>query len=175
MSVVPDAPWYRTALAAVERQQAGVVDRLGRPWAQHFERVALRLLFRNPQATRAQIEAAMLHDVMMTRGGGSEALDHLSIGSEARTIIVATTPPPNADYYRAFEEIGSVECAIYLDYVRRLIASGHRAAIEMKLADIQDTIDACRTGATEALLDQFHNRYEPSRLLLEQALDPHFR
>ncbi|GJD52948.1 hypothetical protein OPKNFCMD_5716 [Methylobacterium crusticola] len=172
MSVAPDAPWYWAILAAVEAQQAGVTDRLGRPWAQHFERVALRLIFRNPSATRAQIEAALLHDALMARGGGQALLDRLGVGSDARELIRLTTPPPDADYYRAFEEIGSRENAIYLDYVRGLIASGSKAAVEMKLADIQDTIDACRAGATDVLVGQFRDRYEPSRLLLEQALSP---
>ena len=172
MSVVPDAPWYRAIVRAVEAQQDGVTDRLGRPWAQHFERVALRLIFRNPHATRAQIEAALLHDALMARGGGEAMLDQLGIGEDARGMIRLTTPPPDADFYRVFEAIGPAENAIYLDYVRGLVASGHRAALEMKLADIQDTIDACRTGASDVLIGQFRDRYEPSRLLLESALNP---
>jgi hypothetical protein len=71
-----------------------------------------------------------------------------------------------------FEEIGPAENALYLDYVRDLVASGHRAALELKLADIQDTIDACRAGATDVLIGQFRDRYEPSRVLLEAALSP---
>ena len=170
MTLVPDAPWYRTLLAAVQAQQAGVVDRIGRPWAQHFERVALRTLFRNPQASRAQIEAALLHDAFMDRGGGGAMLASLGIGPEAATMIRMTTPPPDADYYRDFERIGPPECERYLGYVSRLAASGHRPAIEMKLADITDTIDACRAGATPVLVGQFHHRYEPSRRILEAAL-----
>jgi hypothetical protein len=172
VTLVPKAPWYHAILDAVATQQAGITDRIGRPWAQHFERVALRLIFRNPQATRAQIEAALLHDAMMDRGGGRPLLDSLGLSAEAIDIIAITTPPPNADYYRAFEQIGPAECALYLDYVRSLAASGHRAAIEMKLADIQDTIDACRAGLTAVLMDQYRHRYEPSRRLLEAALSP---
>ena len=172
MSLVPDAPWYHTLLAAVQAQQAGVVDRIGRPWAQHFERVALRTLFRNPAAPRAQLEAALLHDAFMERGGGEAMLASLQVGPEAATMIRMTTPPPDADFYRNFEAIGPAECARYLDYVRILAGSGHRLAIEMKLADISGTIDACRTGATPVLVDQFRNRYEPSRQILEAALSP---
>jgi hypothetical protein len=40
----------------------------------------------------------------------------------------------------------------------------------MKLADIHDTIDACRLGGTAMLAGQFANRYEPSRRRLEAAL-----
>lgn len=169
---MPDAPWYRALLAAVHAQQAGVTDRLGRPWAQHFERVALRTLFRNPAAPRAQIEAALLHDAFMDRGGGGPMLAALDIGPQAIEMIRLTTPPPDADFYRDFESIGPAECARYLDYVRALAASGHRLAVEMKLADITDTIDACRTGATPVLIDQYRHRYEPSRRVLEAALSP---
>lgn len=170
MSLIPTDSWYLKILTAVEQQQAGITDRIGRPWAQHFERVALRLIFRNPNASRAQIEAALLHDAFMARGGGVEMLDAIGISEAAKQIIEVTTPPPNADYYRQFEEIGPAECALYLDYIRKLAASGNRTAIEMKLADITDTIDACRAGATEILVDQYRNRYEPSRQLLEQAM-----
>ena len=170
MSLIPTDTWYLKLLAVVEKQQAGITDRIGRPWAQHFERVALRLIFRNPEASRAQIEAALLHDTLMARGGGMEMLEAVGVSEEAKRIIEVTTPPPNADYYRHFETIGPAECVIYLDYVRTLVASGNRAAIEMKLADITDTIDACRAGATEVLVDQYRNRYEPSRQMLEEAM-----
>ena len=172
MSLVPTEQWYRALVAAVEHQQAGVMDRIGRPWAQHFERVALRTIFRNPAASRAQIEAALLHDAFMDRGGGAAMLRSLGVSEAAAEMIRLTTPPPDADYYRDFEAIGPDECARYLDYVRRLAASGDRAAIEMKLADITDTIDACRTGSTEVLVGQYRDRYEPSRRILETCLSP---
>lgn len=172
MSAVPDALWYRDALAAVQAQQAGVSDYLGRPWAEHFERVALRLVFRNPLATRHQVTAALLHDVFMERGGGWDLLRRLGVDGRAVAIIERTTPPPDADYFRKFELIGPAETATYLDYMRALAASGDREAIEMKLADISDTIDACRQGATDLLVGQFHDRYEPSRRILEGALSP---
>ena len=172
MSLVPTDPWYARLLLAVAEQQAGVSDYVGRPWAQHFERVALRVLFRNPRATRPQLEAALLHDAYMDRGGGQAMLDGLGIGPDAAGMIALTTPPPDADFFRVFERIGPAECALYLDYIRGLVATGNRGAIEMKLADIQDTIDACRLGATDVLVDQFTHRYEPSRRLLEAALSP---
>ena len=159
MSVVPSGQWYADALATVREQQAGVTDYLGRPWADHFERVALRLVFRNPAATRQQIEAALLHDVFMDRGGGHALLRPLGVAPRGAEIFERTPPP-------------AAEIATYLDYVRYLVASGDLQAAEMKLADINDTIDACRQGATPVLIDQFHHRYEPSRRLLEAALSP---
>ncbi len=171
-SIVPATDWYAALLDAVHEQQAGVTDRIGRPWAQHFERVALRTLFRNPNAPRSQLEAALLHDAFMDRGGSLPMLTRLGVTHDAIEMIRLTTPPANADYYRNFEEIGPAECERYLDYVRRLVASGHRLAIEMKLADISDTIDACRAGATPVLIGQYTERYEPSRRLLEAALSP---
>ena len=169
-SLIPQDDWYHALVAAVQQQQAGVTDKIGRPWAQHFERVALRTIFRNPAATRSQIEAALLHDALMDRGGGEAMLASLHVAPDAIEMIRITTPPSNADFYRDFEAIGPAECAIYLDYVRTLVASGNRPAIEMKLADITDTIDACRAGATPVLIGQYRDRYEPSRRILEAAL-----
>ena len=40
----------------------------------------------------------------------------------------------------------------------------------MKLADVTDTIDACRAGATPVLVGQWRDRYEPTRQILEGAL-----
>lgn len=91
MTLVPSASWYTDIIAAVDQQQAGIKDHLGRPWAQHFERVALRLIFRKPDATRAHIEAALLHDAMMERGGGRKMLDALGVSREAREIIEIQT------------------------------------------------------------------------------------
>ena len=132
--------------------------------------MALRLTFRNPAATREQIEAALLHDVFMERGGGHALLQRLGVAPRVVEIIERTTPPPDADYFRKFGLIGPAEIATYLDYVRRLVASGDLEAAEMKLADINDTMDACRQGAMPVLIGQFHHRYEPSRRLLEAAL-----
>ncbi len=171
-TLVPNQPWYTAILQEVALQQAGITDYVGRPWAQHFERVALRTIFRNPAATRPQIEAALLHDAFMDRGGNQPLLDRLAISPEARTIIALTTPPPQADYFRKFDRIGPAECALYLDYIDTLVAAGNREAIEMKLADIQDTIDACRLGNTQTLAGQYTQRYEPSRRRLEAALSP---
>ncbi len=172
MSVVPRDEWFWTLVKAVERQQAGITDRIGRPWAQHFERVALRVLFRNPGASRAQLEAALLHDAFMDRGGGQAMLEELGVSDEAIAMIRKTTPPPDADFYRDFEAIGPAECEKYLEYAHILATSGERVAIEMKLADVTDTIDACRAGATEVLVGQWRNRYEPTRQILEAALSP---
>ena len=170
MSVVPRDEWFWTLVTAVGRQQAGITDRIGRPWAQHFERVALRVLFRNPAASRAQLEAALLHDAFMDRGGGQAMLEELGVSDVAIEMIRITTPPPKADFYRDFEAIGPAECELYLDYAHTLATSGKRAAIEMKLADVTDTIDACRAGATEVLVGQWRDRYEPTRRILEAAL-----
>jgi hypothetical protein len=74
VSVIPTAPWYNDALNAVREQQAGVLDYLGRPWAEHFERVALRLIFRNPAAT---------HDQFDPRGWRREPTRRKSVSSPA--------------------------------------------------------------------------------------------
>jgi len=135
-----------------------------------LERVALRTLFSHLAASRAQVKAALLHNAFTDRGGGAVMLSSLGIGPEAMAIIRITTLPPAADYYRDFERIGPDECERYLAYISGLAASRERAAIEMKLAGITDTIDACRARATPVLIGQLHNRYKPSRRILEEAL-----
>ena len=170
MSVVTTGSWYTEALAAVRVQKAGVTHHLGRPWADHFERVALRLIFRNQVATRHQIQAALLHDVFMERGGGWDRLHRLGVSCRAVGIIERTTPPPDADYFRDLDLIGPAKTAIDLAYIWALAASGDREAVEMKSADIADTIDACRQGATDLLTKEYRTRYEPSCVLLDRAL-----
>ncbi|MGQ7414285.1 hypothetical protein ACTGVV_12225, partial [Streptococcus suis] len=100
----------------------GVRDRIGRPWYQHFERVALRLIFRNPKASRAQIEAAIMHDALMAGGKGRGFLDSIGLEPEAIAIIALTTPPPHGNYFRDFEAITPADNAIYLDYIRGVVA-----------------------------------------------------
>lgn len=165
-----DDRWQRL-LAELDARHAGAVDLNGRPWAEHFRRVALRLCLRYPQPHRDQLEAALLHDALMTGGGGRERMEALGLTAGAMEIVRVTTPPPNADYYRDFRAVTAADDAGYLDYVRGLVASGNVAAVEMKLADVCDTIDQMRVRRDPQIIGQVPNRYEPSRAILESGLE----
>lgn len=171
MSLIPTEAWYSDRLKLVEEEHRGVLDRIGRPWYQHFERVALRLIFRNPKASRAQIEAAIMHDALMAGGKGRGFLESIGLQPEAIAIIELTTPPPHGNYFRDFEAITPADNAIYLDYIRGVVASGNRAAIQVKLADIRDTIEAFEESSLPVLKGQLRDRYRPSAELLAAAVE----
>ena len=57
-------PWYMHTLAIAMRLHMGQVDRSGAPYWKHLQSGAFRLADRFPDATRDQIEAALLHDVL---------------------------------------------------------------------------------------------------------------
>ena len=165
-----DERWLRF-LSELDARHTGATDLNGRPWAEHFRRVALRLRLRYPQPNRDQLEAALLHDALMTGGGGRERMEALGLSEGAMEIVRITTPPPNADYYRDFRAVTPEDDAGYLTYMRGLVGSGNLAAVEMKLADVYDTIDQMRVRCDPQIISQVPNRYEPSRSILEDGLD----
>jgi hypothetical protein len=154
------------------RQEHGTTpDRIGRPWYQHFERVALRTIFRCPGVTQAQIEAALMHDALMAGGKGHDFLKEIGLLKEAIEIIELITPPPHGNYFRDFEAITAEDNAVYLDYISGVVRSGNQAAIHVKLADIRDTIDAFQAASSPVLKGQLYERYEPSMKLLAAAVE----
>ncbi len=171
MWLEPEDERWRHLIAELEERHIGATDLNGRPWAEHFRRVALRLGLRYPRPDRDQLEAALLHDALMTGGGGRERMQGLGLSEDAMEIVRVTTPPPNADYYRDFRAVTPEDDHGYLDYVRGLVASGNVAAIAMKLADVCDTIDQMRVLQDPQISPQVPNRYEPSRALLEEGLN----
>lgn len=171
MSVVPRESWYVDLVRLLDSRHGDEKDRLGRPWRQHFERVALRLIFRCPGASKGQIQAALLHDALMAGGGGHAFLDEVGVEPEAVRIIERTTPPPHGDYFRALEAITLADNAIYADYVEALVASGDEAALHMKLADFQDTCDMLGATSVPELKAQLRDRYAPARDRLAAVLD----
>ena len=170
MWLEPDDDGWRRLLAELDGFHGGATDLNGRPWAEHFRRVALRLCLRYPRPNRDQLEAALLHDALMARGGGKSRMQALGLSERAMEIVRVTTPPPNADYYRDFRAVTVEDDAGYLGYVRGLVASGNVAAIEMKLADVCDTIDQMQVLRDPVISRQVPNRYEPSRTILENGL-----
>ncbi len=170
MWLEPEDDGWRRLLAELDQRHAGATDLNGRPWAEHFRRVALRLCLRYPHPNRDQLEAALLHDALMTGGGGRERMQALGLSEAAMEIVRVTTPPPNADYYRDFGAVTPEDDTGYLGYVRGLVASGNVAAIEMKLADVCDTIDQMNVQRHPVIGKQVPNRYEPSRAILEAGL-----
>lgn len=171
MTLIPTEAWYHDRLKLVREEHGATRDRIGRPWYQHFERVALRTMFRCPGATQAQIEAALMHDALMAGGKGRGFLKEIGLLDEAIEIIELITPPPHGNYFRDFEAITAADNAVYLDYIAGVVGSGNAPAIHVKLADIRDTIDAFQAASLPALKGQLHERYQPSMNLLAAAVE----
>lgn len=171
MSIIPSEPWFGKLVALAIEMHGDARDRIGRPWCQHFERVALRTLFRDPFADRASVEAGLMHDALMAGGKGKDWLREIGCQERAIDIIDLITPPPHGDYFRALEAITPEDNAIYLNYVRGLVASGDERAMHVKLADINDTCDMLREATLPSLKAQLHQRYIPSRDLLQERLE----
>jgi (p)ppGpp synthase/HD superfamily hydrolase len=169
MAVSDIDPRYAELVSVVAGMHEGVHDPLGRPRYEHFERVAQLLLDRDPAASKEQIEAALLHDVVTHPSGGFAMLETLSVSPETTDILKRILPPPNAKYYSDIENFTLDDNKAYLDYIRGLVASGHKAAIAVKLADIEDTVSFLKAVGSQTTLRQLERQYEPSRQLLETA------
>ncbi|MGE0800325.1 MAG: HD domain-containing protein [Lautropia sp.] len=161
---------YAELLEAVSALHEGALDPLGRPRADHFDRVAQLLLARDPEASQAQIEAALVHDVIFHPGGGHSLLRKLAVDQPVIDILERIQPPPNAQYFTDIDNFTAADNAVYLEFIRTLVASGDREAIAVKLADITDTVSYLREIGSESALRQLDLQYEPSRKLLDAAL-----
>lgn len=149
---------YTDALAIAKARHIGKLDDFGAPYYQHFVRVAAKLMRFFPSATDSQIQAALLHDVfepllpytdeyLLDRGVTSPAIEII------RRITLPTEP---------FN---------YLDYVRILVASGDKEAIQVKYADNADALEYFpKLKADDARRRMISERYEPTRTMLAQAL-----
>ncbi len=158
MDPVMERAAYFDALAIAKVRHKGKLDDFGAPYHQHFERVAAKLLEFFPLATDSQIQAALLHDVFEPDMPYTDSylLDH-GVSLRAIEIIRRITLP--------FEPFG------YLDYVRCLVDSDDREAIQVKYADNADALEYFpKLDAGDARRNLIADRYEPTRTMLAQAL-----
>ena len=148
--------WFRRARDEVRARHAGKTDKLGAPYHEHFERVADRLLRLFPHATRAQIEAALLHDALEPGNTDAAALTALGVTEDAVRILRRITLPTDG--------------RTYLQYVADLGATTDREAIEVKLADNLDATEYHSTRTDPASRVAMQDIYDPSRRMLQDAL-----
>jgi (p)ppGpp synthase/HD superfamily hydrolase len=156
MGAVKSEAWYQETLAFVQKRHLGKADKLGWPYYQHFERVADRLIRLFPQATPAQVQAALLHDALEPGECSIEDLQAQGIVPEAIAIIQRISLPQDG---RA-----------YLEYVRDLVGSGDVAAVQVKLADNLDAVEFYSTRTDSESKRILETRYEPCRKMLQDGL-----
>ncbi|WP_391349811.1 hypothetical protein [Azospirillum sp. A23] len=123
----------------------------------HLERVAHRLVERFPDATKAQVQAALLHDAVEDTGVTAEELRAAGIEEEAISAVQLVS--------RNLDRAGS-----YLDWIERIASSGNITAIRVKIADNLDNSDPVRVAALLAGPRMVAERYAPARAVLERAL-----
>ena len=148
-----DEPWYRDALALARRLHAGQVDKGGRPYIEHVERVARVLVERFPDATPEQVQAALLHDVL-------EDCDTTPV----RLVLDGVEP----SVVQIVEHLTRPADLPYLAWIEQLAASGDIGAIRVKLADNLDNGDPTREHPDRDRM--MRTRYMPARTILEAAL-----
>lgn len=146
------AGWFAETLAFAQAAHAGQIDKGGHPYADHVERVARRVAEMFPDATREQVQAALLHDVIEDTDVTVDELQ-ARFGPRVAAIVAALTKPLGA---------------VYTDYISNLAASGDIDAVRVKLADNLDNSDPARAHPDQARM--VGERYAPARAVLEAAL-----
>jgi len=156
MRAVKSEAWYKSTLAYVQKRHHGKTDKLGWPYYQHFERVADRLIRLFPEASQAQVQAALLHDALEPGESSIEELQSAGIDPEAIAIIKRISLPQDG--------------RSYLEYVKDLVDTRDVAAVQVKLADNLDAVEFYSTRTDPSSKHLLDTRYEPSRKMLQEGL-----
>lgn len=147
--------WLAEQIA--EKVHKGQVDKLGRPYIEHLRATVVNLTTLFPDATQDEIDAAWLHDVLEDSIDAHEAelmLKAEGIRPEVIDIVKLVTRPP-------------IE---YLSWIEGLAAVGNISALKVKLADNMHNRDPERVMAIADGTSLVAKRYEPARLIMENAL-----
>ena len=149
-------PWYEATLGLVKQRHGGKQDKVGRPYYQHFERVTDRLLRSVPDATRAQVQAALLHDALEPGEMSVADLWRVGIDDEVIGLIQAITLP--------------TDDRSYMQYIADLAGTRNIAAIQVKLADNADAVANHQADGSPNSKQTLEQTYLPARQMLLQAL-----
>lgn len=147
----------REARALAEALHREQVDKAGKPYVGHLERVVGQLQAMG-EATDDEIAAAWLHDAVEDTAMTLAGLRDHGFSDGAIAIVELVTKAPE---YRG----------AYADRIGALIDTGNRSAMRVKLADIRDNADPSRL----AMLDDkqaasLARRYDAAMRRLEAAL-----
>lgn len=156
MRQLTDYDWYRRTLELVQQRHAGKTDKLGWPYYEHFTNVAERLVRLFPGATRAQIEAALLHDALEPGNLTAEELSRQGFSDETLRILKRITLPTDGRSYQ--------------QYVDDLVKTGDLEAIQVKLADNLDAYEFYSTRTDAASKQALEEKFEPARRALQEGL-----
>ena len=149
--------WYGATLAIAMRLHLGQVDKAGRPYWLHLQSTAHKLVERWPDATRDQVEAALLHDVLEDTRKQAHHLRAEGVRPRVVQIVQALTRDPAVPY---------------LDWIGSIAEAGDVDVLRVKLADNADNSDPNRASTPGQDVREM-TRYAPARAILEAALAAH--
>jgi len=156
---ITSTPWYATTLSVAMRFHSGQVDKAGQPYWKHLDRVAQLLIDMWPDATKTEVQAALLHDVIEDTSATPDSLRALKIPGDV-VRIVQMLSRDEGSYFR--------EGLIYLEWIQAIADAGDVSAIRVKLADNADNRDPSRTHPCQAAM--VATKYDPARRILENRL-----
>ncbi len=153
----PKMPSLDDTLALMRRAHAGQVDKAGRPYHEHPERVLARMLERWPDAMYYEKHAALLHDVLEDTDVSGKELRRLGYSSFEVAIVQALT-----------KSKGDIS---YLKWIQKLADSNYISVLKVKWADNRDNADPERLALLPPETGQsLAERYEAARAILEVPL-----
>lgn len=129
-------------------------DKAGKPYHTHLERVQGRLVRRFPRATDPQQHAALLHDSIEDDKVTGEGLRERGYSEEVVDLVGWLTRSPDIRY---------------MAWIRHIAEQAPVAALEIKLADIEDNSDATRIAQLPREERSILVRYTEAKNILEEA------
>ena len=155
--VVGSSPIDSTIAERIAREaHKDQLDRAGKAYIGHVERVVANLLRRWPDATEDEIAAAWLHDVLE---------DHHDKWSADRLIMAGVS----AGAVAIVEELTRPEMT-YLEWIRKLASDGSLSAVKVKIVDNEENSSPERVAAIPEGESLLNNRHRPARVILETRL-----
>jgi hypothetical protein len=152
-------PWYANTLSIAMRFHAGQTDKAGRPYWTHLDRVARNVAERWPDATKTEIHAALLHDVIEDTNATPNSLRALRVPDDVIRIVQMLSRDDVTHFPKGLT---------YLEWIQAIADSGDVSAIRVKLADNADNDDPARLHPRHAEMSA--TKYAPARAILRAAL-----
>jgi (p)ppGpp synthase/HD superfamily hydrolase len=145
-------------LAEVRRLHEGHLDRIGRPYHTHLERVLSHLVRLFPDCTAAERHAALLHGSVEEKKTTFEELRRGGYSAEVIELVSWNTRPRGPD------------APPYLLWIQRLADHAPLGAVKIKIADNEDNNDPARIAQLPEKERDVSEVYEKARAILVAAL-----
>ena len=147
-----DEEWFGRVVDAAAKAHADQVDGCGEPYIDHLKRTAAHLVRLFPEASREEIEAAILHDIF-------EDTD----ATDEEVLAAGVTPGAVAIARELTKPVGTAD---YRGWIISLTVHASTSALRVKLADNADNRDLRRVAKSNSLT-RVACKYDPAKAILE--------